>query len=384
MASASSMATVPFSLICGDEEFSVKQRAAALYQQWCAEQGGTDHEIIDANASNVSEALKAFARLREALYTLPFFGGAKTIWFRNCNFLGEERISTAANVTASLASLAEELKKFDWRNVRLIISSGKVDKRKLFFKTVEKIGTVELFAGLSLDDKDWTLKAERQVEAVFQSRQKRIRDDALGELITRVGPHLRLLMSEAEKLSLYVGERPEVTLEDVETVSVRNKQARAFALADALGERDLQRLLRRLDEELWGMQFDKDKSEIGLLYGLVTKMRALIFVKEMIREGWLKENCTYQTFKTQLERIPPGQFAEDKRFNPLAYNAYVLYKAMPQTRNYKPEELVRALELLLRCNLRMVSGSQDDKLLLQQTLISIVNPASSGSAARAS
>jgi hypothetical protein len=37
----------------------------------------------------------------------------------------------------------------------------------------------------------------------------------------------------------------------VAAICTRNKTARAFALGDALGDRDLPRLLRRLDEELW-------------------------------------------------------------------------------------------------------------------------------------
>jgi hypothetical protein len=37
-------------LVCGDDEFAVKQRAKQLYQQWCDELGGMDHEIIDASA----------------------------------------------------------------------------------------------------------------------------------------------------------------------------------------------------------------------------------------------------------------------------------------------------------------------------------------------
>ena len=28
--------------------------------------------------------------------------------------------------------------------------------------------------------------------------------------------------------------------------------------------------------------------EIGLLYGLIGKVRAMIFLKEMVREGWIK------------------------------------------------------------------------------------------------
>ena len=37
----------PSLLICGEDEFAVKQRAKRLYQQWCEELGGMDHEIID-------------------------------------------------------------------------------------------------------------------------------------------------------------------------------------------------------------------------------------------------------------------------------------------------------------------------------------------------
>ena len=44
-------------LICGDDEFAVKQRAKQLYQQWCDEIGGMDHEIIEATVSNSGEAL---------------------------------------------------------------------------------------------------------------------------------------------------------------------------------------------------------------------------------------------------------------------------------------------------------------------------------------
>jgi hypothetical protein len=66
------------------------------------------------------------------------------------------------------------------------------------------------------------------------------------------------------------------------------RRRKAFALGDALGDRDLPRLLKRLDEELWETKFDKDKSEIGLLYGLIGKVRAMLLLKEMLREGWIR------------------------------------------------------------------------------------------------
>jgi DNA polymerase III delta subunit len=130
------------------------------------------------------------------------------------------------------------------------------------------------------------------------------------------------------------------------------------------------------------MKFDTAKSEIGLLYGLISKVRALIFLKEMLREKWIQAEGDYNRFKAQLERIPRDKLPEDKRFNPLALNPFVLFKALPHSRRYTTEELVRAMELLLQCNQRLISSSLDDKLVLQQTLIEVVRAKTPAAAPR--
>jgi len=364
----------PLALICGDDEFAVKHRARELFQKWSDELGGMDHEILEAGASNSGEALKIIGRLREALQTLPFFGSGKVVWLRDCNFLGEERAASAQAVSENLADLGEELKSFAWQNVRLLISAGKVDKRKSFYKSIDKTGTVESFAAWSVDDKDWVARAETAAMTAFRERKKDISDEALGELVSRVGPNARQLDMEVEKLSLYVGDRPRIEFADVAAICSRNKSARAFALGDALGDRDLPRLLRRLDEELWEIKFDKARSEIGLLYGLIGKVRAMLLLKEMLNEGWIKPEADYNRFKTQLERVPADKLPADKRFNPLALNPYILYKALPQAKKYSQTELIRAMDLLLKCNLRLVSSGLDESLVLQQTLVQIIAP----------
>src|SRR3974390_2880995 len=92
----------------------------------------------------------------------------------------------------------------------------------------------------------------------------------------------------------------------------------------------------------------------------------------MLREGWIKGEVDYGRFKAQLERVPVTGLPEDRRFNPLALNPYVLYKALPQVKRYSQAELVRAMELLLECNRRLVSSNLDESLVLQQTLVQIV------------
>jgi len=361
----------PVRLVFGEDEFTVKQRARQIYREWTEELGGMDHEIIDASVANSGEALKALSRLRESLQTLPFFGSAKAVWLQNCNFLGDERTAGGQAVTETLAELAQEWKEFSWDGVRLLISAAKVDKRKVLFKTIDKIGAVESFEAWSPDDRDWADRAEAWARKGIRARQKEISDEALAELISRVGANARQLDGEIEKLSLYVGDQTSIQVEDVAAICARNKSARAFALGDALGDRDLPRLLRRLDEELWGMKFDSQKSEIGLLYGLIAKVRAMLLLKEMLREGWIKPEADYQRFKAQLERVPAERLPADRRFNPLALNPYVLYKALSQVKHYTQIELVRAMDRLLQCNQRLVSSGLDESLVLQQTLAQI-------------
>src|SRR5262249_31182983 len=128
----------------------------------------------------------------------------------------------------------------------------------------------------------------------------------------------------------------------------------------------------RLDEELWEVKLDPQKSEIGLLYGLISKVRAMLLLKEMMREGWVKAEVDYGRVKNQLERVPADQLPEDRRFNPLALNPYVLYKALPQAKRYTEAELIQAMDLLLTCNQRLVSSGLEESLVLQQALVQIV------------
>ena len=369
---ASSSTPAPTALVHGDDDFAIKKRARDLYESWCQEMGGEDNEIVDASASNSGEALKSLGRLREALNTLPFFGGGKVVWWQNCNFLGDDRTSTTQAVQEGVSELARELKDFPWNSVRLVISAGKVDKRKTFYKTFSKLGLTENLTAWSIDDRNWQAEAELLARRRFQSLRVEISETDLAELVTNVGPNRQLLASEIEKLCLFVDERGRVTSEDIQLLVSRNKQARAFALGDALGERDLPRLLKTLDEELWQMQFDRKKSEIGLLYGLISKVRMMIFMKELERERLIRPVQDYAAFKSQLERIPSEALPEDRRFNPLAMNPYPLFRAMAHARHYSARELVQAMSLLLSCNQQLIFSRLGGDLILQQTMTQIV------------
>jgi len=366
---------MPVSLICGDDEFSVKQHARKIWESWCAEVGGLDHEVVEGTAGSVDEALTRLGRLREALQTLPFFGGAKLIWFRDCSFLGEDRTGQSATITAALAELIEEWKTFRWEGVRLLISAGKPDKRRTFFKNLEKLGTVEFFASLA-DDKDWATRIESEALRSFRSAGKAISDEAAAELVGRVGPNRRTLANEVEKLILHAGDRGEITLADVQILTPLQKLAEGFALGEAVGDRDLVRALHVLDEELWTIRTgaDKKRSEIGLVYGLISKIRLLLLVKELRRTGQLKPVRDYNSFRTQIALVDPTQLPSDKRFNPLTGHPFPAFQALKQVDRWAPTELIRAMDLLLEANVQLVASGLDEAVVLQRALIEIIGP----------
>ena len=67
-------------------------------------------------------------------------------------------------------------------------------------------------------------------------------------------------------------------------------------------------------------------------------------------------------FRSQLERVPVDRLPQDKRFNPLSFNPYVLFRALPQVKRYTQAELIRAMDLLLNCNQRLVTSGLDEAL----------------------
>ncbi len=371
-ASKTKLPTEPLCLVFGDEDFLVRDRASQIYEEWCAEAGGEDHQIIDGTVRNAAEALEALAKLNEAVQTLPFFGGAKVVWLRGANFLGDERTASSRDVTDRLNGLAKGWETFDWQGVRVLISCGKVDKRKAFFKSAKKIAAVE---DLSIADKERGSRAALIVRQRLAELGKKIAPHVADELILLAGSDLQQLHTEADKLAAYVGEREEVMRQDVHEIATRTRQAQGFALADALGERNLPKLLRVLDEELWVVKLDAKKSPIALLYGLITKVRTMIFLKEMLRLKWIRTGGGYQQFKSQLEAIQDDRLPDERKFNPKAMHPYMLFNALGHARQYSEGELTQAMDILLRCNRQLVSSSTDDTLILQQALVQIVNKA---------
>ena len=215
--------------------------------------------------------MAAIAKLREALQTLPFFGTGKVIWLRDCNFLGDERAASAQAVTETLAELAEELKTFAWSSNRdpAFHQRGQGGQAQNLFQDARQNRLGRKFRGLvGGRPRLGGARGGRGANGRARPEQGNFRRSAGGTGQPRRARTRASSTMKSKNSACSPATGGKLKPLDVTAVCARNKTARAFALGDALGDRDLPRLLRRLDEELWEVKFDSQKSEIGLLYGL--------------------------------------------------------------------------------------------------------------------
>lgn len=361
--------------VCGDDDFEVKVQCRRLLDCWKNEDANVEFEIVDGQASKTKEALDRISALKEALETFPLFGSGKSVWFRHCNFLGEEgRLGDSEDVKNALEDLLVSLKKCDWETTRLLISATSVDKRKRLYKWLRQAGEVIFCKSLAMQDKGKAseLIALDLIETEVRRSSKVIQREVAQLIVQLVGLDRGTLVSECEKAILHSGDSEEVARSDVEATVSPARQAEAFEFVDAVVKRDLRQALDRLEDEIWSMKTDTKKSELGLLYGLASKFRTLLLVKDAMERGLLRPERDFSRFQSQIKSLDKSMFSKDRRFNLLLQHPFVIFKAIEEVGRYREAELIRILEALLEANQKMVFVSTDPTSVLRECVIKIV------------
>lgn len=363
----------PLVLVCGDDDYEVGLQCRRVLAEWQSACPDAENEVVDAQAATVAEVTTSMRGLHVALESLSLFGTGKIVWFRGASFLGSEgRLAKSTQTSKALDALLELLKRADFQKTRLLISCPSIDRRKRVYKWLNRNGRTVTCESLAAMGEKGEGLAYRVVEEAARDADKTIAPDLIEQLVRWVGLDRRALVSETQKVTLYVGDRQEISLSDLDATVCKNRQAKAFAFADAVADRSLTAALARLDEEVWSMRTDRQKSEMGLLYGLITKFRVMILVKGLISRGLLRVERNFARFRSQLSALDSSRFPSDRRYNPLSQNPYVLFRAASQAGRYHEPELVAAMATLLRCNTRMVSVADDPSSLLRECVIDII------------
>ena len=148
--------------VVGSDEAEVKRVAAELAAKLTPPDAGDfGLETIDGAADNADQAAARIRSTVEALQTLPFFGGAKLVWLKNANFLGDDQKARAASVQSALEELAYALNEELADGITFLFSAIDVDKRRSFYKSLAKRAELEVFDRARFESKRVGRRSDR-------------------------------------------------------------------------------------------------------------------------------------------------------------------------------------------------------------------------------
>jgi len=191
-----------FTFICGPDDFLVgrlgRERHAALATEIPDE---FSREEVNGFAANVSEVESAVNRFRDAVNTVPMFGGKRLVWLKDVNFLADTVTGRAESTLRLVEDLQAILDAVNPEETAVLVTAAPVDRRRSFPKWCEKHADFALVGG----DGDGGGEALAGV-ALAEARSLGVSfgPGAVELLLARVGANSRLIVEETRKLATYV------------------------------------------------------------------------------------------------------------------------------------------------------------------------------------
>jgi DNA polymerase-3 subunit delta len=365
---AKSKSSLAIHAVLGSEEWEVQRVAKALAEQLMPAQGGEFAcDLIDGHAAHADDAASRIRQTIDALLTFPFFGGEKLVWLKQASFLGDNVLGRSAAVLEALESLAETLTAGLAPGIRFLLSANEVDKRRSFYKTLSKLGQVQVFDKLDTSKSGWEEGAMDLARELAAPLGLALTEGALELLAVRTGGNRRTLVSEIEKLSLYsAGSAEPLGEETLRELVPMSGSAIIFELGNALAARNPQHALELLEQLLV-----QEESPIGiLLVAIIPTFRNLLAVRDLMDTHKLSRPAQPFFFGKSLERLPPAALESLPRKKDGSLNSYALGIAAQHAHRYQPRELRAAQKAMLEANVALVSSSSEDPAgLLRQLVI---------------
>lgn len=328
----------PVYLLYGGEDFLKEELFRALRSALVEPQTADfNYHVLEAAPDQVNQAL-ALAM------TQPFFAERRLVVVKDCAAIvpsrkkaeeeeGEDEKGSAGGDDALLQYLKSPVS-----STTLLFLADHVDARRKTTKALVATGGAVECQPLKPDDAImWA-----QSRSAFKGTK--MGNAAAQALVDKIGPDLRLLDGELEKLVLYAGDAKEITHQDVETVVSNLAETEVYRLTEAVMLRQRTKALALLEQCL--RQVDHP---LQLLAALTNKFRQILLVKALMER-----------------RVSKKDGASIARMHPYAFE-----KMMGHVDGLKREEVARAMQRLLEADLAMKSGF-DARLTLETLVVELL------------
>jgi DNA polymerase-3 subunit delta len=187
---------------------------------------------------------------------------------------GKKAATTGLSPLAFAKGLAEYIPSLPETTMLVVLVPDELKADHPLMQAARRHGKSHVFAkpaGAQLTD--WVTRRAR-------AQGRRMSPDAARMLVESLGDDLRMLASEIDKLSTYVGEGGEIGGDDVRALTPVARQSKVFDLTDALARRDTSTALALLHELL-----ANGESPLGIVALTAFQTRSLMQVKLLSDRG---------------------------------------------------------------------------------------------------
>lgn len=360
-----------FFAVVGSDDGMVREKALELYNELT---GGVDdgftHETIDGIADNSDSAFDICSSTIQALQTIPMFGGDKVVWLRNANFLGDNVTGRSQRTESGVESLRATLENGLPDGVKFLLTAQGVDKRRSFWKFIEKAADVQVHDRIDTSRDDW----QEQVAALVTRRASELgldfEPDALAIFVMLAGEQSQQIGNELEKLDLYLGpERRTITEDDVNVMVPLSRAAVVFEIGKAIQTGNTARAIQLIDQQL-----EADESAIGIMRASVIGVVRNLYMARLIMDRFKVSAANYQSFSGALNRLPE----QDRAWLPQkkdgsGVNVFPIFLAAPNAQNFELDGLQNVMEATLKADQSLVTTGLDHRLILHRLIVEIAS-----------
>ncbi len=357
--------------ILGTDEMRVKEVALKLVQKFTPPDAGDfANDIIEGTADNAEHAGQICNNVIQALQTMPFFGGAKVVWLKNANFLGDSVTGRAQAAVTGFENILDVLEGGIGDDVKFVLSATSIDKRRTAYKRITKLANMEVFDKPDTSRPGWEDAVMGTASRWAREKGITFESGALELLVQMAGDDTRQMENELEKIDLFLGDRRRAGLSTVRSLVSMSRAGVIWDIGNAIGARDLRRAL-----ELLGILVYQGQNPIGILLGaVVPKVRSLLLVKDLLTKHKLNTG-SYGPFCNSLEALPTTATAHlPRKKDGTGFNAYPLFLAIQESTRFTLDELHTAFRGCLDANAKLVTTQLDTKLVIERLLVSLLAP----------
>ncbi len=356
----------PFYIVSGSEYFLKKQALMEIKKRFFSE-GGVEHGLIEFNgkgtdrnfAGNLTEGnnLKdsgsptLFYDVIDEVKTTPMFGKYKLIIVKNADiFLGKYQDKVLAYL------------KNPCRVNCLILEVSSVDKRTKLAKTMDgKQGILIECDKLYDSPAPWEARKPeydseltRWIVMHAENFAKTINLKSAFCLLEKTGNNLSIINNQIDALSVYIGDRKEITVDDIQKLLGVSHREKLYNLLDAIGMKDTISAVKMaenifdigMENERKNITYDAKSIAITIVSSLHRRMKDLWKIMRIMEKGGSKKEIL------------------EKKYAPRPF----VDKFIKQAQNFSEEEMPAKWKYMLEADLLCKTSRLSPTLIIEQLI----------------